>query len=49
MTFWLPDAAIVEFVARYKAGGRVHEMREASRFVRVDGRWLYVDGDLKEN
>ena len=36
-------AAIVEFIARYKAGGRAHEFREASRFVREDGRWLYVD------
>ncbi len=39
-------SAIVEFVARYKAGGRAHELREASRFVREDGRWLYVDGDI---
>jgi SEC-C motif-containing protein len=37
------DAAIVEFIARYKAGGRPHELREVSRFVREDGRWLYVD------
>ena len=36
-------AAIVEFIARYKAGGRAHEFREASRFVREEGRWLYVD------
>jgi SEC-C motif-containing protein len=36
-------AAIVEFIARYKAGGRAHEFREASRFIREDGRWLYVD------
>ena len=39
-----PDAAIVEFAAHYKASGRVHEYREASRFVREGGRWLYVDG-----
>ena len=37
------DAAIVEFIARYKASGRTHEMREASRFVCEDGRWFYVD------
>ncbi len=43
------DTAIVDFVARYKASGRVHEVREASRFVREDGRWLYVEGDVKEN
>ena len=43
------DAEIVEFIARYKASGRSHDFRETSRFVREDGRWFYVDGDLKEN
>ena len=37
----------VEFVARFKVGGRARRLREASRFVREDGRWLYVDGDLR--
>ena len=37
--------AIVEFVARYKVGGRAHRLHETSRFVREDGRWFYVDGD----
>ncbi len=37
------DAALVEFNAQYKASGRVHEMRETSRFVRENGRWFYVD------
>ena len=40
------DAATVEFVARYKVGGRAHRLHEVSRFVREDGHWLYVDGDL---
>jgi SEC-C motif-containing protein len=39
------DSALVEFVARYKAGGRAGRMREASRFVREGGRWYYVDGE----
>jgi SEC-C motif domain protein len=39
-----PDAAIVEFKAHYKAGGRVQEFHETSRFVREDGRWLYLNG-----
>ena len=42
------DVAIVEFIARYKASGRAHEMREVSRFVREKGRWLYLDGDIAE-
>ncbi|NML15585.1 YchJ family protein [Azohydromonas caseinilytica] len=41
-----PDHARVEFVARSKLGGRAHRLHELSRFVREDGRWLYVDGDL---
>lgn len=45
----LQDAThgIVEFVARSKLGGRAHRLHETSRFVREDGAWLYVDGDLK--
>ena len=39
------DSAIVEFIARYKAGGRANELHETSRFVREGGRWLYVDGN----
>ena len=42
------DHAIVEFVARYKIGGRAYRLHETSRFVRVDGRWFYVDGNIKE-
>ncbi|MDO9286952.1 MAG: YchJ family metal-binding protein [Aquabacterium sp.] len=38
--------ATVEFVARSKLGGRAHRLHETSRFVREDGRWFYVDGDL---
>jgi SEC-C motif domain protein len=36
---------IVEFVARYKVGGRAHRLHEISRFVREDGRWLYRDAE----
>ncbi len=41
-----PDHAVVEFVARYKVGGRAHRLHEISRFLRESGRWLYVDGDI---
>ena len=40
------NRAIVEFVARYKVNGRAHRLHETSRFVREDGRWYYVDGDI---
>ena len=41
------DHASVEFVARSKLGGRAQRLHETSRFVREDGRWYYVDGDLR--
>jgi SEC-C motif-containing protein len=40
------DHAIVEFVARYKVNGRAHRLHEVSRFVREEGRWRYVDGEV---
>ena len=42
------DHAQVEFVARSKLNGRAHRLHELSRFVREDGRWFYVDGDLRD-
>ena len=40
------DTAIVEFVARFKTGGRAERLHEVSRFVRDDGMWWYVDGSF---
>jgi SEC-C motif-containing protein len=39
--------AEVEFVARSRAKGRGQRLHERSRFVREDGHWLYVDGDIR--
>jgi SEC-C motif-containing protein len=36
----------VGFVARSRLAGRGHRLQETSRFVREDGRWFYVDGDV---
>lgn len=41
------DHGTVEFVARSKLGGRAYRLHETSRFVRENGAWFYVDGDLK--
>jgi SEC-C motif-containing protein len=42
-----PATAIVEFIARLRmGGGSAERMRETSRFVRENGRWFYVDGEL---
>jgi len=43
-----PDTATVEFVARYKVGGRAQRLHEISRFVREEGRWYYLDGEFPE-
>ena len=39
--------ATVEFVARWRVAGRGQRLHEVSRFVREDGRWTYVDGDIR--
>jgi SEC-C motif-containing protein len=41
-----PDTAEVEFVARFRVGGKAVRQRERSRFVQQEGRWFYVDGDV---
>lgn len=47
-----PDSDTVEFVARFKLGGRAHRLHEVSRFLRepdpVSGakRWYYLDGSF---
>jgi SEC-C motif-containing protein len=38
--------AEVEFVARFRIGGKAVRQHERSRFVREDGRWFYLDGDV---
>lgn len=42
------DQASVEFVARYKLGGKAHRLHEVSRFVREQGQWYYLDGTFPE-
>jgi SEC-C motif-containing protein len=47
------DNDTVEFVARFKVGGRAHRLHEVSRFVREpdrlgEVRWFYVDGSFPE-
>jgi len=48
-----PDRDTVEFVARFKVGGRAHRLHELSRFVREPGpdgapRWFYLDGSFPD-
>ena len=40
------DSAEVAFVARFRVGGKAVRQHELSRFLREEGRWYYVDGDV---
>ncbi len=43
-----PDHARVRFTARFRHGGQpAQRLRELSRFVRVDGCWHYLDGEVE--
>ncbi len=39
----------VEFVARYKIGGKAERLHELSEFVRIDTRWYYLTGNDPSN
>ena len=38
------DEGYVEYIARFKHGGRGQRLHELSRFVREADRWFYIDG-----
>ena len=40
------EEGIVEFVARYNLDGELHTHHERSRFHRIDGAWMYLDGEM---
>ena len=43
------STGVVEFVASWVGeDGRIASMRERSRFERRGGRWVYVEGDVRE-
>ncbi len=42
----LPDQATVVFIAYLKQGDEDVTFTERSYFAKVDGKWLYVNGDL---
>lgn len=45
------NSAIVEFVVRYKyasnLGAKAERLHETSRFILMDNRWYYLDGDYQ--
>lgn len=38
---------VVEFIARGKTNGKPFEQRERSRFRKLSGLWVYVDGKVR--
>jgi SEC-C motif-containing protein len=44
----LEATGVVAFEATYEAGGRRGVMHERSRFVREQGAWRYLDGEVAE-
>lgn len=40
------ETGTVTFTARYKMQGQEQSHREVSTFRKIDGRWMYVDGDV---
>ena len=43
----LDDAGLVEFIATYRDGEQVARLHEVSRFIRENGRWVYVAGEQR--
>ncbi len=43
------DEGTVEFRARWRHGRDRGELHERSRFVRRAGRWVYLDGAVRES
>ncbi|GAA3039227.1 YchJ family protein [Actinokineospora globicatena] len=41
-------AGTVEFRAHYTRGGHRDSLHERSRFTRENGKWLYLDGDIRD-
>lgn len=40
------ETGTVEFIASYEIEGRSARLQERSRFVRHQGRWVYLDGEV---
>lgn len=39
--------AKVEFIAKYSFNGRTSQLHERSRFLQEEGRWYYLDGEVR--
>jgi len=39
---------MVEFIASFKDAQGIHQIHETSQFRKVNGRWVYVDGNFND-
>ena len=39
----------VEYIAVFKLNGQAHRLHERSRFIKENGMWLYVGGEIFSN
>ncbi|MBN1525608.1 MAG: YchJ family protein [Spirochaetales bacterium] len=40
------DTGTVEFIAKYKQSGQIHEHHETSEFQKINGKWYFKEGKL---
>ena len=40
------EQGTVEFIARYKIGGKAQRLHEVSRFIREGDEWVYLDAEV---
>jgi len=40
------NSGLVEFVAHFKVTGKAQRLHETSQFVKMSGRWFYLQGEV---
>ncbi|MDD9155409.1 YchJ family metal-binding protein [Aliivibrio sp. S4TY2] len=41
------NEGFVSFKATYSEDGQLHQLKEHSRFLKEDGKWYYIDGEVE--
>lgn len=42
-----PYEGFVSFKATYSANNQLHQLKEHSRFLKENGKWYYIDGEIE--
>ena len=43
----IDNEGFVSFKATYSENGQLHHLKEHSRFLKENGKWYYIDGDIE--